>query len=71
MFEPLFQADVARSKKGVSGTGLGLSITKQIIEKHGGRVQMMSHKTIGSCVICKFPTLEGKGDNNENDIKNV
>lgn len=70
VFEPLFQADIARSKKGVSGTGLGLSITKQIIEKHGGKVQMMSHKTIGTCVICKLPTIEGIGDGNENNFKN-
>ncbi|MGE7625040.1 sensor histidine kinase [Viridibacillus sp. NPDC096237] len=70
VFEPLFQADIARSKKGESGTGLGLSITKQIIEKHGGKVQMLSHKTMGTCVICKLSKIEGIGDGNENNIQN-
>ncbi|MBY0098869.1 sensor histidine kinase [Mesobacillus maritimus] len=62
VFDPLFQADQARSKKDAQGTGLGLSITKQIIEKHGGDVQLFSEAEIGTCVICRLPMLERKGE---------
>ena len=36
IFDPFF------STKGNFGTGLGLWVTKQILEKHGGRIQMRS-----------------------------
>jgi signal transduction histidine kinase len=62
VFDPLFQADQARSKKDAQGTGLGLSITKQIIERHGGDVQLFSKAAIGTCVICRLPMLERKGE---------
>lgn len=60
VFEPLFQADEARTKAGDGGTGLGLSITKQIIENHGGKVQMLSRKNIGTAVICYLPKSKGE-----------
>lgn len=62
IFDPLYQADEARTKEG-SGTGLGLSITKQIIEKHGGKVQMLSGENRGTAVICYLPS--SKGEENE------
>lgn len=55
VFDPLFQADAARTKAGERGNGLGLSITKQIIEKHGGSVQMVSSQTVGTAIICWLP----------------
>lgn len=58
VFDPLYQADVARTKAGDRGSGLGLSITKQIIEKHGGTVQIVSAKTIGTALICRLPLKE-------------
>lgn len=58
IFEPLYQANEARTKEG-SATGLGLSITKQIIEKHGGKVQMLSEENTGTAVICYLPLLKG------------
>lgn len=60
VFEPQFQADQARSKAGERGTGLGLSITKQIMEKHGGMVQMVSSQEIGTAIICWLPELKGE-----------
>lgn len=60
VFEPLFQVDEARTKAGNRGTGLGLSITKQIIEKHGGKVQMLSRKDIGTAVVCYLPKSKGE-----------
>lgn len=58
IFDPLFQADEARSKKDSHGTGLGLSITKQMIDKHGGDVQIFSEGNIGTCVICRLPKTD-------------
>lgn len=36
IFEPLF------TTKGAVGTGLGLWVARQIVEKHGGKIQMRS-----------------------------
>lgn len=60
VFEPLFQADMARTKAGDRGNGLGLSITKQIIEKHGGTVRMVSSEEIGTAIICWLPPSKGE-----------
>ncbi len=65
VFDPLYQADEARSKNDKSGTGLGLSITKQIIEKHGGKVQIFSRKNVGTCVVCSLPAMKEEGIANE------
>lgn len=59
LFEPMYQADYARSKAGERGTGLGLNITKQIIEKHGGTVELLSRESIGTAVICWLPPYKG------------
>jgi signal transduction histidine kinase/CheY-like chemotaxis protein len=42
LFEPFYQADASIRKK-YGGTGLGLAISKQIIELHGGQIQLMSN----------------------------
>lgn len=60
VFDPLFQADPARTKAGDRGTGLGLSITKQIMEKHGGDVRMVSVPDIGTAIICWLPRMKGE-----------
>ncbi|MCM3715754.1 HAMP domain-containing histidine kinase [Alkalihalobacillus oceani] len=65
VFDPLYQADQARTKKESRGTGLGLSITKQIIEKHGGEVWFFSEEESGTCVICRLPKHEGEGEEDE------
>lgn len=57
VFDPLYQADQARSKKEARGTGLGLSITKQIIERHRGDVKIFSKENVGTCVICRIPQI--------------
>lgn len=58
LFQPLYQGDEARSKKGERRTGLGLSITRQIIEKHDGQVKILSEERMGTCVICYIPQDE-------------
>lgn len=57
IFNPLYQADEARSKHSTHGTGLGLSISKQLIEKHNGTIRFFSKESIGTCVICCLPKL--------------
>ncbi len=54
-FNPLYQADQARTK---TGTGLGLAITKEVMDRHGGTVQMLSEKRIGTAVICWLPAIK-------------
>lgn len=67
VFEPLYQADTARTKIDYRGTGLGLSITKQIIEKHGGYVEMISQQEIGTAVICYIPQFKGADEHEMDD----
>lgn len=55
IFDPLYQVDQARSKKGSKGTGLGLSISKQIMEKHGGTIEVATQEDLGTCVVCYLP----------------
>lgn len=61
--QPLYQIDEARTKTG-SGTGLGLTIAKQILEKHGGSLQIASEVGVGTSVVCYLP--QG-GEKNELD----
>lgn len=69
IFDPLYQTDQARSKKDANGTGLGLSITKQMIEQHGGSIQIFSKEEIGTCVICSLPKIKCEDEDIENDGK--
>lgn len=60
LFEPMYQADDARTKVGQRGSGLGLNIAKQIIEKHGGTVEMVSLEGLGTAVLCWLPQRKGE-----------
>jgi len=60
LFEPMYQADSARTKAGERGTGLGLNIAKQIIEKHGGIVELVSKEGYGTAVLGWLPPFKGE-----------
>jgi len=47
IFERFFRADQSRNKK-TGGSGIGLAIVKSITEAHGGRVEVQSHRDVGS-----------------------
>ncbi len=48
IFEPFFTTKT-------SGSGLGLAVSKQIIEKHGGKIRVESRRGVGTAVIFSLP----------------
>ena len=53
LFERFYR--VPGAEKRASGTGLGLSITAQIIEVHGGQIQVTSGEGQGATFTCTLP----------------
>jgi signal transduction histidine kinase len=54
IFEPFFRVDKSRSS-GKEGLGLGLNICKEIIDVHGGKIQVSSKKDFGTIFKLTFP----------------
>lgn len=52
IFNAFYQSDHSRNKTSKSGTGLGLSIVKIIIEKHDGKVKLLSENNFGTIIGC-------------------
>lgn len=50
ILEPFYKADSSRKNIKMSGTGLGLSIVNLIIEKHSGKVKILSHRDKGTVI---------------------
>jgi signal transduction histidine kinase len=57
IFEDFYRARNARART-PEGTGLGLSIVKQIVDAHGGRVEVESRPGAGSTFTVHFPRRE-------------
>jgi signal transduction histidine kinase len=52
--EPFFRADAARMRD-TEGFGLGLSVSKQIVERHGGRLTLFNAEQGGLCAQVELP----------------
>ncbi len=55
VFDRLFRADAARSRKDMPGSGLGLSIAKWITDLHGYTIELVSGVDEGSVFSVIFP----------------
>ena len=55
MYEPFFT-----TKKGGEGTGLGLAIVAQIVEEHGGSIQVETAEGKGTIFYVEFPVISAK-----------
>lgn len=47
IFEPFYRADKSRSQR-IPGSGLGLAVVKMILDKHGGKIEVVSELNQGS-----------------------
>lgn len=54
IFERFYSIDKGASRR-LGGYGLGLSIVEQIVERHGGYIEVTSEENQGSCFTLKFP----------------
>lgn len=52
MFQRFFRA---RTSSGIAGTGIGLNLVKQIVELHGGSIEVESRKGEGSTFTVRLP----------------
>jgi signal transduction histidine kinase len=50
VFEPFFKGDSARASSGRGGFGLGLSIARDIVRRHGGRIELINAVPHGQVV---------------------
>lgn len=54
VFDRFFRSDQSRARK-TGGTGLGLSIAKWIVDRHGGHVELLSRREIGTRIVLVLP----------------
>lgn len=54
IFDRFYRSDSSRARK-TGGSGLGLSIMKWIIDRHGGSIEVISRKEIGTRTTIIFP----------------
>lgn len=57
IFDRFYRADDSRARA-TGGTGLGLPIAKWIVERHGGRIEVLSRQDIGTRISIIIPAAE-------------
>jgi len=57
VFDRFFRSDESRARK-TGGTGLGLSIAKWTVQRHGGHVEVISRKDVGTRVTMVLPVVQ-------------
>jgi signal transduction histidine kinase len=62
IFDRFYRADESRARA-TGGNGLGLSITKWIVERHGGRIEVLSREDLGTRISILLPALEEPKEN--------
>ncbi|MBX3744548.1 MAG: HAMP domain-containing histidine kinase [Verrucomicrobiae bacterium] len=55
VFDPFFT-----TKPPGEGTGLGLAVAQSVVERHGGRIELVSEPGLGTLVAIRLP-LDGPG----------
>lgn len=61
VFEPLYTTKA-------DGTGLGLTICRQLIERHGGSIELLEHHHPGTAFVLRLPRLREAGVVPENAV---
>jgi signal transduction histidine kinase len=56
IFQKFYRTKKAE-ESGEAGTGIGLSIVQQIVEQHGGRIEVTSQPGAGSCFTLVLPAM--------------
>lgn len=59
VFDRFYQADASDTRE-QEGTGIGLALTKELVELHGGIIQIASQKGIGTTVTVRLPTRQAQ-----------
>lgn len=60
IFERFYRVDKSRVRDDRSrGSGLGLAIAKELVEAHGGRIELQSQEGVGSKFIIYLPAASG------------